>query len=137
MRTLRYLTLDVITHTLAVSLVLFLVVFSGRFIKYLAEAAIGDLSAAILLPVMLYKLPAFFELILPLGFYIGLLLSFGRLYADSEMIILRASGTSQVQLFKHVAPATLAVTAGVAVIALFAGPYGALKANASLGVTVG
>ena len=132
MRTLRYLTLDVITHTLAVSLVLFLVVFSGRFIKYLAEAAIGDLSAGILLPVMLYKLPAFFELILPLGFYIGLLLSFGRLYADSEMVIFRASGTSQVQLFRHVAPATLAVTAGVAVIALFAGPYGALKANALL-----
>ena len=95
MRTLRYLTLDVIIHTLAVSLVLFLVVFSGRFIKYLAEAAIGDLSADILLPVMLYKLPAFFELILPLGFYIGLLLSFGRLYADSEMVIFRASGTSR------------------------------------------
>ena len=127
MRTLRYLTVDVITHTLAVSLVLFLVVFTGRFIKYLAEAAIGDLSAGILLPVMLYKLPAFFELILPLGFYIGLLLSFGRLYADSEMVIFRASGTSQAQLFRHVAPATLAVTAAVAVIALFAGPYGAFR----------
>ena len=132
MRTLRYLTFDVITHTLAVSMVLFLVVFSGRFIKYLAEAAIGDLSASILLPVMLYKLPAFFELILPLGFYIGLLLSFGRLYADSEMVILRASGTSQLQLFRHVAPATFTVTAGVAIVALFAGPYGALKANALL-----
>ena len=36
---------------------------------------------------MLYKLPAFFELILPLGFYIGVLYSFGRLYADSEMVI--------------------------------------------------
>ena len=92
MRTLRYLTSDVMTHTLAVSLVLFLVVFSGRFIKYLTEAAIGDLAADILLPVMLYKLPAFFELILPLGFYVGLLLSFGRLYADSEMVVFRASG---------------------------------------------
>ena len=132
MRTLRYLTFDVITHTLAVSLVLFLVVFSGRFIKYLAEAAIGDLSASILLPVMLYKLPAFFELILPLGFYLGLLLSFGRLYADSEMVIFRASGTSQVQLFQQVAPATLIITVGMAVIALFAGPYGGLKANALL-----
>ena len=132
MRTLRYLTFDVITHTLAVSLVLILVVFSGRFIKYLAEAAIGDLSVSILLPVMLYKLPAFFELILPLGFYLGLLLSFGRLYADSEMVIFRASGTSQVQLFQQVAPATLLITLGVAIIALFAGPYGGLKANALL-----
>ena len=98
------------THTLAVSLVLFLVVFSGRFIKYLAEAAIGDLAADILLPVMLYKLPAFFELILPLGFYIGVLLSFGRLYADSEMVILRASGTSQIQLLKRISPAVMLVT---------------------------
>jgi lipopolysaccharide export system permease protein len=102
MRAARYLTYDVMTHTGAVSLVLFLVVFSGRFIKYLAEAAIGDLSAGILLPIMLYKLPAFFELILPLGFYIGVLLSFGRLYADSEMVIFRASGTSQWQLLSRI-----------------------------------
>ena len=129
MRTLRYLTSDVMTHTLAVSLVLFLVVFSGRFIKYLTEAAIGDLAAGILLPVMLYKLPAFFELILPLGFYVGLLLSFGRLYADSEMVVFRASGISQFQLLRLVAPVVLLVTVTVALISLFLGPYGASKAN--------
>ena len=129
MRTLRYLTSDVMTHTLAVSLVLFLVVFSGRFIKYLTEAAIGDLAAGILLPVMLYKLPAFFELILPLGFYVGLLLSFGRLYADSEMVVFRASGISQFQLLRLVAPVVLLVTVTVAFISLFLGPYGASKAN--------
>ena len=88
----RYLTRDVLVHAGAVTLVLFLVVFSGRFINYLAEAAIGDISPAILLPVMFYKLPSFLELILPLGFFLGILLSFGRLYAESEMIILRTSG---------------------------------------------
>lgn len=132
MRAARYLTYDVMTHTGAVSLVLFLVVFSGRFIKYLAEAAIGDLSAAILLPIMLYKLPAFFELILPLGFYIGVLLSFGRLYADSEMVIFRASGTSQWQLLRRISIATLATTVVVATLALFLGPNGAARANALL-----
>lgn len=132
MRTLRYLTLDVMTHTFAVSVVLFLAVFSGRFIKYLAEAAVGDLTANILLPVMLYKLPAFFELILPLGFYIGLLLSFGRLYADSEMVILRASGASQLQLLVKIAPVVGVVTILVLGIALFIGPYGASKANSLL-----
>ena len=120
------------THTGAVSLVLFLVVFSGRFIKYLAEAAIGDLSAGILLPIMLYKLPAFFELILPLGFYIGVLLSFGRLYADSEMVIFRASGTSQWQLLRRISTATVVTTALVGTLALFLGPNGAAKANALL-----
>lgn len=132
MRAARYLTYDVVTHTGAVSLILFLVVFSGRFIKYLAEAAIGDLSAGILLPIMLYKLPAFFELILPLGFYIGVLLSFGRLYADSEMVIFRASGTSQWQLFSRISTATIATTLLVATLALVLGPNGAARANALL-----
>ena len=132
MRAARYLTYDVMTHTGAVSLVLFLVVFSGRFIKYLAEAAIGDLSAGILLPIMLYKLPAFFELILPLGFYIGVLLSFGRLYADGEMVIFRASGTSQWQLLGRIATATIATTLLVAMLALVLGPNGAARANALL-----
>ena len=36
MRILRYLTRDILLHTVAVSFVLFLVVFAGRFIRYLA-----------------------------------------------------------------------------------------------------
>ena len=64
---LRYLTRDILLHALAVSLVLFLVVFAGRFIRYLAEAAVGSLTGDVLLPIMLFKLPGFLEMILPLG----------------------------------------------------------------------
>ena len=67
MRILRYLTRDILLHTVAVSFVLFLVVFAGRFIRYLAEAAVGSLTGDVLLPIMLFKLPGFFEMILPLG----------------------------------------------------------------------
>ena len=58
MRIFLYLTRDVLNHTLTVTLVLFLVVFSGRFIRYLAEAAVGSLTADILFPVMLFSYPA-------------------------------------------------------------------------------
>ena len=68
MRILRYLTGDILLHTLAVSVVLFLVVFAGRFIRYLAEAAVGSLTGDVLLPIMLFKLPGFFEMILPSRF---------------------------------------------------------------------
>ena len=83
MRILRYLTRDILLHTVAVSFVLFLVVFAGRFIRYLAEAA-GSLTGDVLLPIMLFKLPGFFEMILPLGLFIGILLSLGRLYAEAR-----------------------------------------------------
>jgi lipopolysaccharide export system permease protein len=132
MRILRYLTRDILTHTLAVSLVLFLVVFAGRFIRYLAEAAVGSLTGDVLLPIMLFKLPGFLEMILPLGLFIGILLSLGRLYADSEMAVLRACGVGPGRLALYVlVPASL-VMAVVAVLALYIAPEGSARAQVLL-----
>ena len=108
MRILRYLTRDILLHTVAVSFVLFLVVFAGRFIRYLAEAAVGSLTGDVLLPIMLFKLPGFFEMILPLGLFIGILLSLGRLYAESEMVVLRACGVGPGKLAAFVMVPTAA-----------------------------
>ncbi len=132
MRVLRYLTGDILSHTLAVSVVLFLVVFSGRFIKYLAEAAVGDLPSEILFPLMLYKLPSFFELILPLGLFVGLLLSLGRLYADNEMVVLKACGLSPERLVSYVMLPTLTITILVASLSLLLAPAGSARAQALL-----
>lgn len=129
MRIFRYLTGDVLSHTAAVALVLFLVVFSGRFISYLAEAAVGDLTADILLPVMLYKLPSFFELILPLSVFIGILLSLGRLYAESEMVVLRACGLSPLRLAALLSPMVLLITVLVAAMSLQLAPAGSARAQ--------
>ena len=116
MRILRYLTRDILLHTVAVSFVLFLVVFAGRFIRYLAEAAVGSLTGDVLLPIMLFKLPGFFEMILPLGLFIGILLSLGRLYAESEMVVLRACGVGPGKLAVFVMVPALIVTAAVAAL---------------------
>ncbi len=82
MKILRYLGVDVLVHMVAVSFVLLVIIISGRFVKYLAEAAVGDLAADILLPVLVYRLPGFLELIVPLGLFIGILMSYGRLYVE-------------------------------------------------------
>lgn len=129
MRVFLYLTRDVTTHTLAVSFVLFLVVFSGRFIKYLAEAAMGSLSADVLLPVMLFKLPSFFELILPLALFIGILLSLGRMYAESEMVVLKACGTSPGRLASYLLVPGVFVMCLVAFLTLYLGPEGSARAQ--------
>ncbi len=128
MKIFRYLAGDVLNHTGAVALVLFLVVFSGRFIKYLAEAAVGELSADILLPVMVYKLPSFFELILPLSLFIGILLALGRLYADSEMVVLKACGIGQWRIASYLTLPMIAVALLVALLSLTLAPQGSLRA---------
>ena len=129
MRIFRYLASDVLTHTLAVAVVLFVVVFSGRFIRYLAEAAVGDITAEILLPVMLYRLPSFFELILPLSLFIGILLAFGRLYADSEMVVLRACGISPAKLARLALIPALFIASLVALLSLQVAPDGSARAR--------
>ena len=132
MRILRYLTRDILLHAAAVSFVLFLVVFAGRFIRYLAEAAVGSLTGDVLLPIMLFKLPGFFEMILPLGLFIGILLSLGRLYAESEMVVLRACGVGPGKLALYVMVPAAVVMVVVATLSLIVAPEGSARAQVLL-----
>lgn len=108
MRIFRYLFKEVFSSFAAVSFIILLIFISSRFIKYLARAANGGLSSDILLWIILYRLPGFLEIILPIGFFIGVMLACGRLYVDSEMVVLQACGISKNQLLKNIlGPATL------------------------------
>lgn len=132
MKILGYLARDVLLHTLAVSFTLLLIIFSGRFVKYLAEAAVGNLASDILFPVMFYRLPGFLELILPLGLFIGILLAYGRLYVESEMVVLSACGISPQRLAVcTLVPATLIMLL-VGLLTLWLAPAGAARSSALL-----
>ena len=110
----RYLSREVLLTLTAVSAVLLVIIMSGRFIRYLAQAAQGMLDPGVLLLIMAYRIPGFLQLILPLGLFLGILLAYGRMYLDSEMTVLSATGMSPRRLFAYsLAPAT--------VVALLAG----------------
>ncbi len=53
--------------TVLVTFILVMVLVSGRFIKYLAEAAAGEIAADALFLVMAFRLPEFLQMILPLS----------------------------------------------------------------------
>lgn len=116
----------------AVSAVLLLIIMSGRFVRYLAEAAAGKLDASVLLTLMGFRLPSFLELIIPLGFFIAILLAYGRLYVDSEMTVLSACGMSERRLVYY----TMVIAAGVAVLvaafSLYISPLGVQASEALL-----
>ena len=128
----RYLAREVLVSMIAVSGVLLLIIMSGRFVKYLSEAAAGKLDANVLFAIMGFRLPGFLELILPLGLFIAFLLAYGRLYMDSEMTVLSACGMSPRRLVAYsMLPAGL-VAVAVAVLSLWISPVGISKANAIL-----
>jgi lipopolysaccharide export system permease protein len=128
----RYLAGDVLGHTLAVSFVLLAIIITGRFVKYLAEAASGKLAAEVLLPVMFYRLPGFLELLLPLGLFIGILMAYGRLYVESEMVVISACGVGPGQLLRFTMIPALLVAALVAALSLYVTPQGAARSEALL-----
>lgn len=104
----RYLSREVLVTLSAVSAVLLVIIMSGRFIKYLAQAAQGVLDPGVLFLIMGYRIPGFLQLILPLGLFLGFLLAYGRLYLDSEMTVLSATGVSQQRLTAYsMAPALI------------------------------
>lgn len=120
----RYLSREVLVTLTAVSSVLLVIIMSGRFIKYLAQAAQGLLDPGVLFLIMGYRIPGFLQLILPLGLFLGILLAYGRLYLDSEMTVLSATGMSRQRLTLYTLFPALLVALFVGWLSLGLAPKG-------------
>ena len=118
----RYICKEIFQTSFSVILILLLIVSSGRLAKYLAQASIGDLSSNIVFSVILYRIPDFLPLVIPLGFFIGILLALGRLYSDNEMIIISNSGISKSRILSFILIPSILVSTLVAYLILFAAP---------------
>lgn len=128
----RYLSREILTTTFAVSFVLLVIVMSSRLIKYLAQAAEGEIPAALLLAIISYRVPSFLELVLPMGLFLGVLLAYGKLYVDSEMAVLSACGLTTSKLLSYTLMPSLFVALIVAAVSLFASPMGISKVQEML-----
>lgn len=94
----RYLAKETYTTMFAVTSILVLIFMSHQFVHYLSDAAGGRLTPQAVLQMMCIQIPLLLGFMLPLGLFIGILLSYGRLYVDNEMTILTACGISKAQI---------------------------------------
>lgn len=94
----RYLTKEVLLTTLAVTLIFLLIFLSNQLVRYLAMSAAGQFPGIILFRLMALEVPKLLGLLLPLGCFLGIILAYGRLYADQEMTVMIASGLSMQRL---------------------------------------
>lgn len=120
----RYMTRQVLQSTAALSFILLIVVVLGRLLQYLAQASQGELDPGVLALLMSYRVPEFLQLILPLALLLGILLAYGRMYAESEMTVLAACGISPGSLLRIALLPALVVTLLVASLALWMTPRG-------------
>lgn len=125
----RYLLRQVATTTLIVTGFLAFIMIGGRLIKYFGIAAQGSLDISALFLIVAYRLPDFLTLIVPLGFFTGLMLVFGRMYVDHEMAVLNASGMSRDTVAMKLWPFVILLAVAEAGLTLFASPWGFERAT--------
>jgi len=118
----RYLAKEVFLTLIALTSILMLIFLSNQLIQYLNRAASGTIPGMIILKLMMLELPSLMSLLIPLGFYIALLIAYGRLYAESEMTVLCACGYGPKQLLKHSFIMATVVALIVAVVMIWASP---------------
>ena len=78
---------------------------------------------ALVMPLLLYMLPAFLALTLPMATLVAVLLVCGRLAGDLEVAALKASGVSPLRLFRPFLAAGIVVTMLIAWLTLMVGPW--------------
>ncbi|TCM71123.1 lipopolysaccharide export system permease protein [Acinetobacter calcoaceticus] len=120
----RYLVKQVVTTTIVVVCLLTLIIFGAQLIKYFGRAAQGLMDATVLFNIVGYRLPEFLILILPLSFFIGLMLVFGRLYVDHEMAVLNSSGISKHRLARMLIPMTTVFLVVQMILMVWLSPWG-------------
>ena len=120
----RYMTQQVAANTAIVLLFLMALMLGGRLIRYFGIAAEGRLDVGLLFTIIGYNIPTFLELILPLSFFIALMLVLGRMYVDQEMSVLFASGISRGRLTRLMIPLITGLFVFQMGISLLAKPWG-------------
>ncbi|NCX93822.1 MAG: LPS export ABC transporter permease LptF [Gammaproteobacteria bacterium] len=107
---------------LLIALVLLVVMVSNTFVQYLSEAASGQMSLLMVLKLLALAMPRFLALILPVSLFLSILVVYGKLFAESELLILFACGMSWRKLLMTTLLPTLWIAAFVAILTLWLAP---------------
>ena len=91
----RYLLKEVAKTQLAVFLVIMTIFISNKFVRVLDDASEGGIPGHLVMTFIGLKIPDLAGMILPLSFFLGVLLAYGRIYAENEMTVLHACGVSE------------------------------------------
>ena len=120
---IRYLVRETLKSQLAILFILLLIFFCQKLVRILGAAVDGDIPTNLVLSLLGPGVPEMAQLILPLSLFLGLLMTLGKLYTESEITVMHACGLSKAVLVK--AAMILALFTGVvaAVNVMWAGPW--------------
>lgn len=118
----RYLAREVYAAMLATIVVLLFIFLSNQFVRFMHVAAVGGVPGGAVKLLLLLQLPILSAVLLPVSLFLGILLAYGRLYADSEMTVFIACGINPGRLLAITLRFSVAVMLFVAFLSLWFNP---------------
>ncbi len=125
----RYLTKEVFYALLGVTPVVLLIFLSDRFVRFMADAAAGKIPSELILTLITLKFLSVLVILLPLTFYIAVMLALGRLYKDSEMTVLAACGVGPLRILSPILKLSFGVALLVSLLSLYVSPWAITKSD--------
>lgn len=118
----RYLLREFVINLVAVTGVLWLIYISTRFARYLADAAVGNMPADVIFSLLGLSSLGALSILLPIGAFLAVMLSLGRMSSDNELTVMSACGISSLRIMRNVLLFAGTIAVIVAVLSLFVVP---------------
>lgn len=131
----RYFSQTLVQYLLTVTVIVLVIFLGNQLIRYLNDAAAGNMALAVVGKLILLEIPYLLALLLPVTFFISLLLLFGQLSADNELVVLKACGFSTWQKWQMIAKPCYFLVCCIALLALWVQPKISLYRNQLLATT--
>ena len=120
---LKSLNFEVLLSTIGVLLIFFFLVVSSRFVGYFEQASEGLIDPNLVFKVVFLRFPDFITLLLPLSFFLGVIITVSRLYSDREIFGYLAGGLSENDLVKYLFPQAMFFFLITLSLSIFLAPY--------------
>ena len=112
----RSLIKEVLRTALVVTVIVVSIFLILRMMGFLSQAARGIIPVESILTLVFLKMVAYLDVMIPLMFYIALLMVLGRWYKDNEIAVLSSAGVSLLNLLK---PITILAIVMMVLVSLF------------------
>ena len=118
----RYILREVVLAWLLVTGVLLVILLAYEVVGVLERAAANQFPSGVVLELIWLGALQYLSILLPVGLLLGVVLAFGRLYADSEMAAALACGAGPANVYLPVVLLALVVAAALAWLTLVMAP---------------
>ncbi len=120
---IRYLVRETLKSQIAILFILLLIFFSQKLVRILGAAVDGEIPTNVVLSLLGLGVPEMAQLILPLSLFLGLLMTLGKLYTESEITVMNACGMGKKSLIMAALILALFTSGLAAINTIWLGPW--------------